>query len=627
MNRILILSRKASDLSALILESCPGSELRTPEKPFDPNEFDALCLIGGNEGTPTVYDAPVRDSIERMRAMGKPVFAEFVSALGGSSENGITETTHHRLVYCPDDFPVDDLPRGAVFDDHNNDCITYIFRNHAKRPILTCHDYVCAHDRIDMSNEEAEKGIWALWWLDSTTMLCSFRICNFRRARLAPSAYWKALVSKIVSFIAGEAVAPVFKAPICTYKKVAVSSAADTDEAVTRTIKWFHNAKMLKNDGVGGAFEGFSHHIKGIDGTQKRCNTIRTDCTAETAGIFLFDALLRGNANSKKTADALFKFCFDWMQVKDGDHKGMIRWSEVAWETCYQDDVARAVQPLLLQQYINGKVPYFEEIKAGLTYLMDTTGEDGLRVSRTDCCRLDNEKRDELKKAGVGIPCAHHNAYYLAMLLLAYRAGADKRFLEVGEKGLCSIMATYPNTLRETSETEENCRLVLPLSILYEVTGNKKYYGWLNTVIENLALRRHECGGYAEWDTGYQAKCARNNTGECALLANNGDPVADLLYSNNWLPLGFAHAYMVTGEERFRTLWCEISSFLLSCQIHSEDPLLDGAWSRAFDMKHGEAHGVPHDIGWAPCCIETGWTMGQILMGLQFMHHAEKSHK
>ncbi|MBR5880499.1 MAG: hypothetical protein IKZ16_02330, partial [Clostridia bacterium] len=79
-----------------------------------------------------------------------------------------------------------------------------------------------------------------------------------------------------------------------------------------------------------------------------------------------------------------------------------------------------------------------------------------------------------------------------------------------------------------------------------------------------------------------------------------------------------------TGEEKFHALWCEIASFLLSCQIHSEDPLLDGAWTRAFDIKHWESHGVPHDVGWAPCCVETGWTMGEILMGLEFMHLAEK---
>ena len=627
MNRILILSEKQSDLSDLILRSCAGSELRAPDEIFDTEAFDALCLLCGNREKPFTYPSPVRACIERMRHAGKPVFAEFVEAIGGSSNNGITETTHHRLVFDPTDLPIEGLPAGAVLDDHNGDCITYAFRNHAKKPILTLHNYICAHDQVDMSAEESEKGTWALWWLSERTLLCAFRLCNFRRARLAPRAYFEALITEILCFLSGEKVTPVFENPVCRYQSATVTRAADADAAVTNALAWFHRAGMLKNGGKDGAYEGYSHHIKGIDGTQLRREDIRTDCTAETGGAFLFDALLRDNKESKQIADDLFKFCFDWMQEKDGPHKGMIRWSEVAWETCYQDDVARVVLPLLLHQYINGEVPYFAEIKAGLTYLMDTTGEDGLRVSRTDWCRLDDAKRAEIQKAGVGIPCAHHNAFYLATLLLAYRAGADKRFLDVGERGLCAIMATYPNTLRETSETEENCRLVLPLSILFELTKKPEHKKWLETVLENLALRRQACGAYTEWDTGYQAKCARNHTGECALLANNGDPVVDLLYSNNWLPLAFAHAYLTTGEEKFHELWCGIASFLLSCQIHSDDPLLDGAWTRAFDLKHWESHGVPHDIGWAPCCVETGWTMGEILMGLQFMHLAEKKHK
>ena len=27
---------------------------------------------------------------------------------------------------------------------------------------------------------------------------------------------------------------------------------------------------------------------------------------------------------------------------------------------------------------------------------------------------------------------------------------------------------------------------------------------------------------------------------------------------------------------------------------------------------------MPHDVGWGPCCIESGWTVGEILMGLGF---------
>ena len=217
MNRILILSEKPSDLSDLILKNCKGSELRAPDKPFDGADFDALCLLSGNREHPITYPSPVRACIERFRATGKPVFAEFVEAIGGSVDNGITETTHHRMVFDPTDFPVAGLSTGAVLDDHNNDCITYAFRNHAKKPILTMHSYICAHDQIEMSAEELEKGVWALWWLSDTTLLCAFRLCNFRRARLAPRGHFEALITQILCFLAGEKVVPVFEKPVCYY--------------------------------------------------------------------------------------------------------------------------------------------------------------------------------------------------------------------------------------------------------------------------------------------------------------------------------------------------------------------------------------------------------------------------
>jgi hypothetical protein len=336
-------------------------------------------------------------------------------------------------------------------------------------------------------------------------------------------------------------------------------------------------------------------------------------------GAFLFEAVCRGNTESRAIADALFDYCFGYFQVKEGAHRGMLRWTEVAFETCYGDDVARSVLPLLLLQYMGLEVPYFENICAALDYLVNTTAPEGLRVSRTDICRLTPEKLAAITAPGGGIPCAHHNAFYLAALLLAFKAGGDERYRDVAVRGLSSIMALYPNTMRETSETEENCRLVLPLAVLYDVTRDPEHLAWLHRVCDYLDAHRDRSGAYPEWDTGYQAKCARNHTGECALLANNGDPVVDLLYSNNWLPLGFAVAHRVTGEAYFAEQWRSIAAFLLSCQIQSEDPLLDGAWTRAFDLRHREAHGVPHDIGWAPCCIETGWTVAEIIMGLMMM--------
>ena len=58
--------------------------------------------------------------------------------------------------------------------------------------------------------------------------------------------------------------------------------------------------------------------------------------------------------------------------------------------------------------------------------------------------------------------------------------------------------------------------------------------------------------------------------------------------------------------------------------MHSDTPHLDGAWARAFDMDTRENCGMPHDKGWGPHCIESGWTVGEILMGLLFIHAAQE---
>lgn len=138
----------------------------------------------------------------------------------------------------------------------------------------------------------------------------------------------------------------------------------------------------------------------------------------------------------------------------------------------------------------------------------------------------------------------------------------------------------------------------------------------LYRVTDDLVKHRHHSGGYCEWDTGYQANFSRDSSGECSLLTHNGDPVADLLYSTNWLPVAFAMAYHVTGDCRFYDLWRDVAAFCLKVQVKSKDLKTDGSWCRAFDMELGEVYACPHDVGWAAKCSESGWTNAEILMGL-----------
>jgi hypothetical protein len=214
--------------------------------------------------------------------------------------------------------------------------------------------------------------------------------------------------------------------------------------------------------------------------------------------------------------------------------------------------------------------------------------------------------------------CAHRNAYYSAALLLAYRFNHKQIYLETAVKGLTSIMAVYPNTMRAISETEELCRLVFPLACLYQVTGEETHKKWLYDVVERLETYRHKNGGYIEMDPGYTAYRSRTKGTESSMLADNGNEIAELLYSLNWLPLGFSYAYYVTGDPLFLEKWENIAQFMANAQIVSNDKTIDGAWARCLDMKRMEIYGMPHDVGWGPWAIESGWTVGEILMGLGF---------
>lgn len=623
MNHILVLTGSESDFLSLLSKYCKIT-VKSFEDNIDSFEYDALCILGGAESASVTMPARLHNLVERMHEARKPIFFEFVSALLLTRSKGSLNTARQRMVYRNDKLDCHEVMDGDLFDGQCNDCIQYGRMVDTGRPILTYKDYVCAHSNVKISEDEHMEGTFALWWCDDATLVSSIRLANFHRARFGPRKRWQSLISGIISFLAGEKMSLNFPPPVYSYHETDIASFSDSEKVISLGIDWIEKSETLKNDGNGGAREGFSNKISAKSGVHSRNDNIRADCTNEIGGALMLHSIIQKNEKSRKYANALFDFTFENFQIKCGEHKGMLRWSEAGWYDCYQDDVARATIPLLLCQFFDEEVPHFEDIKRALDYLAATTAGDGIRVP---CTQIGNMSADFIKKItgeSAAEPCAHFNAFYHAALLLAYRICGKEKYLDLATRGITTLMSRYPQTRRETSETEEYCRLVFPLAALYGITGKAEHYAWLSRVTDDLQKFKHRSGGYAEWDTGYKAGCSRNHNGECALLADNGDPVADLLYSNNWLPMGFAYAYYVTGEERFYSLWCGIASFLASAQMHSELPHLDGAWARAFDMDTRENCGMPHDKGWGPHCIESGWTVGEILMGLQFMYAAEK---
>ncbi len=617
--RCLLLNDSGSDIGKA-LESCGAEIIRmsfSEALSADLSPFNSFCVFG-NGGT---LDPRLRVRLEaEWQTKKKRVFAEALKSFGLIYCAGAADTTTRRLVsVCSaEEGGAPGLAAGDLLDDGANRMYLPYQRIPGMKPLLVYKDRVVAHRRWKADRETLLKDYEpGLWMLGDSLMMSSFVLHDFRRARFTPTESWSRLIAFIAEWLTGCRPTRLPAPPLRFGTEAELTDAAtferERQAAIKRGLLWLQ--RNLKDGGKGGVKEGLRHNIA-PDGTQTQAESVRTDCTGETAGAFRFYAALTGDEAAKRTAQDLYDFVFGPMTVRGGPFDGMLRWTEEGWGVCYQDDAARAVLPALYECLFLGDRSRFPDVCRTLDFLVKTTAADGCRVARTDMPFLDEEGMKELRAAEHGTDSAHYNAYYHAALLLAFLCGGKRDYLETARRGLETLMALYPETKREQSETEEMCRLILPLSALCMATGKAYHRDMLYRVTEDLLKRRHPSGGYREWDTGYKAACARTPSGECSLLTENGDPVADLLYSVNWLPLGFGFAYRATGDIKFRELWREVSAFCLKTQMRSDDPKTDGAWCRAFDMDLGEACGCPHDAGWGPLCSESGWTNAEILMGL-----------
>ncbi len=618
---ILIITDRESDLSRVLTLSAPCRQVCFAQAEAENlSDYSAVALLCGTNGDrPFVLPAALRLKVDAYAESGRPVFYEWCGSLGCSHTVGNDYTDGRessndamgRYVYLGGD--ADGLTSGDLLDSHANTGCIYDYIPKGAVPILYDGGHILKHDHIDPSEIETEKiptRSWRLWYYDRTQLVCSFRLCAFIKARFSPFRSWCGIIGIILKHLGAERIPEI--EPYYT-----LGSGGDVQDTFAAGLRWFEGCGILLDHGRAGVKEGLAHTIF-PDGTQMKRKNVRVDCVGEAAGAYLFDYLLRGDADSLFVYRNLSDFIFDKMQIKSGRFRGMLRWTESAWHTVYGDDTGRAILSTLLYMMYTGDRKRLPEITETLNFLITVTGTDGLMLHGLHTCDLTEERIGYLHSHPSGQCCAHRNAYYNAALLLTYRLTLKPIYLDTAVKGLSSIMAAYPQTMRAISETEELCRLIFPLSCLYQVTGEEQHRKWLYDVSERLELYRYPGGGYTEVDPGYTAYRSRTAGTESSALADNGDAIAELLYSLNWLPLGFSYAWYVTGDEAFRQKWEDIAKFMADAQIVSADKKIGGAWARCVDLKRMEIYGMPHDVGWGPCCIESGWTVGEILMGLGF---------
>ena len=651
MARLLIVTTKESALSRILAASFDVCRAVAPDDVTaeDLRSCDALALLGGVSAEGISLMPAVRRAVDAAIAAGKPAFAEFVQGVGTVSFLDIRSTRFARPVLVDGTAFGGALPAGTILDEQSNSRLFVYKSAGGGRTILqyvkTPKGFYTVDDLSAVGDNLSER---ALWIEKGSLMVCSFRMCEFARAKFAPRAAWTAVIRGIAALLGGEAPEEAIRAAFDGAYHYEPGQAPG--RAAVRALDWFKNAGMLNmfRGAPYGVREGLAADVY-PDGTHRRGEGLRDDCNGEAALAFLIRSLWTGSAEDRAVADGLTRMTLDMQITDEGPHRGMVRGDWHGWWTVsYQDDTARGfLIPLILRSLLTGEDKYIERIRLALDYLLGTTGTDGLRVMRVDFSDPDSDVVEatgmhstpiegpdglrrwhwgggsggemtigELRSRPGGAPSAHYNGYYMASLLLGYHLTGDRRYFDAGVKGLSAIMSLYPWTAREHSQTQELCRLVLPLAALALVSGAPEHRAWLERVCDDLQAFRHPGGGYIEWDTGYTAVCAGVAGGESSVLCENGNPVMDLLYSLNWLPLGFAMAYFATGEEKYYGLWRDIAAFLSSIQSFSDDPLIDGVWARGFDADLREVYGVPNDVGWAPWAVESGWTVAEIASGL-----------
>ena len=165
MNHILVITNSDSDLLD-ILKGQAKVTVKTSEEAFSPEDYDAMCVLGGTEPSALAMSPRLHNLAERMHEAGKPIFFEFVSALFLTRTRGTENTVRRRMAYRASRLDCEGLMDGDLLDGQSNECIKYGRIFDTAVPILTYKEHVCAHKRIDMTAEEHKDGTFALWWYD-----------------------------------------------------------------------------------------------------------------------------------------------------------------------------------------------------------------------------------------------------------------------------------------------------------------------------------------------------------------------------------------------------------------------------------------------------------------------------
>ncbi len=495
---------------------------------------------------------------------------------------------------------------------------------------------------------------------NSNIIIASTSFSNFVSGRYAPQKDWGIFWNNILENLGVSNKKNNLKWEpeiSVTYKKDEVLPNNFQKESIRFGIDWYRNAKMLVadsfadslqqlindgterikwseeiplGDGSNGSLECVFSEID-EKGSQPLGIIVRGDCVSETAMAFATSGAVLKDKESYRVAQNLidfylFKSIASKNEYGDPQHGayGLIPWgiSNPNWyKASYGDDNARFIMSVLVTSSILKTDRWDENIMRSLLALLRTTGKNGFRGDRIDLQHFDENGWEYYFQRDIVNLSPHFESYLWACFIWAYNQTGDEMFLDRAEKGIRTMMNNYPDKLKWTNGlAQEKARMLLPLSWLVQVRDTPENKKLLRSVVSDVLSLQDKSGAIREElgsiEMGRYPPPRSNEaygTNEASLIAMNGDPVSDLLYTTNFAFLGLHEASYALNDPEVKKAVDLLAEFLCRIQVKSDKhPEINGGWMRAFDYEKFEHWGSNADAGWGAWVIESGWTQGWI---------------
>lgn len=511
--------------------------------------------------------------------------------------------------------------------------------------------------------------VYPLLFQEKNYLIATTALSNFNKARFAPDKSWKIVWEYILGWLTrkNEFKLTNWKAdPTPAFLEEEILPANARIENIRKGTDWFYKSHLLlhptwkdewlkyqsdgkspfgpsinKNnligDGSMGILEGHASSID-FDGTQEYRYWIRSDVQGETAfALAAAGSILNEDSylnSSEKLIDYMF-FNSNARELTSDKMKasfGLLGWAYTHPQIIYNDDNARAVLGVIGASAYLKNERWNKLLVENILANFRTSSKQGFQGRLLSTHDIEKNGWEFYFQRDLINPHPHFESWMWACYLWLYDKTGYKPLLDKAKAAIKITMDSYPDKWKWTNGIQqERARMVLPLSWLLRIEDTEEHRRWLITIADELIANqqpngaiREELGQASSGRYGKTKSNAEYGKHEAPLIFENGDKIADMLYTNNFAFFALNEAAKSTGMSRYNESVEKLSDFLTRIQVKSEKhPDLDGSWFRAFDYGRWEYWGSNADVGWGPWCTLAGWIQSWIVVTQALLEEEE----